>query len=303
MLITVEADLFLSPATVLVNPVNTAGVMSSGVSAEFRRFFPGVFEEYRALCDAGKLTVGRVWLAQGGNKRILHMPIKAHWRSAAKREDLEAVVQLIASRWAQWGIGSLAIPQFDEDGLDWNDSIRPLLESALGPLPIPIYLHTYDRKADPSRSLRQLDTLLNQPTDRIDTARFWRDLARAVRKVDGAYTGWDGQPFSVELEANPRRRRLTITQDGRPPVVLTDSSLNDLFTTLQLAGLLMAWQFPAGLEPLAVYLIPILAGLGYVRPVKTVVTGEGGLLNALLFVPPPAAAAPHRLTLSPSEGA
>jgi len=301
MLITVECDLFLSPATVLVNPVNTAGVMGSGVSAEFKRFFPGVFDQYRALCDAGKLTLGRVWLAQAGAKRILHLPVKAHWRSAAKRGDLESAVQLLVSRWAEWGIGSLAVPQFEETDLRWEDDIRPVLESALAALPIPVYLHTYDRKNDPARSLRQIDSLLNKPTTRVDSVRFWRELGRAIRKADGKFTSTDGKPFTASIDSGARRQLLTLTPEGNEPVVFSDSTLAELWTAVQSAGLLMAWQFPGAVESCATYLIPVLAGLDWVRAVKTGITGEAGTVNAMLFIPPPAAQAPRTLTLIPSE--
>lgn len=301
MLIKVECDLFLSPATVLVNPVNTAGVMGSGISAEFKRFFPTVFDQYRALCDAGKLTLGRVWLAQAGAKRILHLPVKAHWRSAAKRSDVEAAVQLLVSRWAEWGIGSLAVPQFEETDLRWEEDIRPILESALASLPIPVYLHTYDRKQDAARSLRQVDTLLNKPTQRGDFTQFWRELGRVIRKADGKFTSTDGKPFIAQIEPNARRRLLTLTPQDGDTIILSDSTLADLWTAIQCAGLLMAWQFPGAVEAYTNYLIPLLAGLDDIQAVKTGIIGEAGTLNALLFVPPPAVHAPKTLTLTSSE--
>jgi hypothetical protein len=303
MIITVACDVFLSPATVLVNPVNTAGVMGSGISAEFKRFFPAIFEEYRALCDAGKFKLGRVWLARSANKRILHLPIKSHWRAAARREDIEAGVQLLASRWADWGIGSLAFPEFGDGELRWESDIRPLLESALGALPIPVYLHTYDQKLDTGRNLRRLDALLNKPPAWVNMARFWRDLRRGLSKVGGQLTSLDQQGFSAQIEVTARRTRLMITPaDGGEAVVLLESQLTELWVALQSAGLLMAWQFPGALEVYTPYLIPLLDVLEYVMAVKTGITGEHGMLNALLFVPPALQAAPQRLTLTAQEG-
>lgn len=301
MLIRVECDLFLSPATVLLNPVNTAGVMGSGISAEFKRFFPSVFEQYRALCDAGKLTLGRVWLAQAGAKRILHLPVKAHWRSAAKRTDLEAAIQLLVSRWADWGIGSLAVPQFEETGLAWEADVRPILESALAALPIPVYLHTYDRKQDSGRSLRQIDTLLNKPTARADFSQFWRDLGRAVRKADATFHTADGRAFKAQFDLTGRRKALNIIPDAGDTIYLTDTMLSELWTALQTAGLLMAWQFPGAIEAYSAYLIPLLNACDDVLAVKTGITGESGTLNALLHIPPPAANPPLTLTLSDVE--
>jgi hypothetical protein len=302
MIITVESDIFVSPATVWVHPVNTAGVMGSGLSSEFKRFFPQVYEEYRALCASGRLALGRVWLAQAGRKRILHLPIKAHWRANAKREDIEAAVQLLASRWAEWGIGSLAVPEFGDGDLTWQADIRPLFESALDALPIPVYLHIYDRKHDAARNLRQIADLLNKPVGRVPFERLLRDLGRVIRKANGRFVvGGSGAGFSVSLEATARRTRLTLTPDDGEPQTLSDSQLADLWATLQAAGLLMGWQFPGALEPWALYLIPLLDGLDYVRGVTAAVSGSGAAPNALLFVPPLTQASPHTLTLTATE--
>ncbi|MGI8307004.1 hypothetical protein [Saccharopolyspora hattusasensis] len=42
------ADLFDSRADILVNPVNTRGVMGAGLTLQFKQRFPAMFGEYRS---------------------------------------------------------------------------------------------------------------------------------------------------------------------------------------------------------------------------------------------------------------
>jgi O-acetyl-ADP-ribose deacetylase (regulator of RNase III) len=47
MITYIECDLFSSTAQVLVNPVNTAGVMGKGIALEFKSRYPEMFDAYR----------------------------------------------------------------------------------------------------------------------------------------------------------------------------------------------------------------------------------------------------------------
>lgn len=58
MLIYVEQDIFKSPAQVIVNTVNTVGVMGKGISKRFKGVYPDMFKEYRNFCELGSLTMG-----------------------------------------------------------------------------------------------------------------------------------------------------------------------------------------------------------------------------------------------------
>ena len=47
----IQGNLFTSNAKVLVNTVNTVGVMGKGIAADFKKIYPKMFEEYKALCE------------------------------------------------------------------------------------------------------------------------------------------------------------------------------------------------------------------------------------------------------------
>ena len=55
-----QGDLFDADAAALVCPVNCAGVMSRGLSLQFKTRFPDNARRYRAACDAGRLAPGDV---------------------------------------------------------------------------------------------------------------------------------------------------------------------------------------------------------------------------------------------------
>ena len=54
----VACDLFVSPAQVLVNTVNTDGVMGKGIAKDFKRIYPAMFTRYQDLCERGLLDIG-----------------------------------------------------------------------------------------------------------------------------------------------------------------------------------------------------------------------------------------------------
>jgi hypothetical protein len=284
MLITVETEIFLSPARVLVNPVNTAGVMASGVSAEFKRFFPDAFASYRSLCEAGQFEPGRLYVHRAPYRTIVHIPIKRHWRTAASGQALEAGLQRLAIVWAEYGLHALGVPRFDEDELPWETLVQPLLETYLAPLPIPVYIHS-PSAADGRRSIRQIDQHLNMAPARIPFDRAWQEIGRIVRRTNGVFRTSDGQPFMAAYESRGRYGRLIVTPDGERSITILESSLNDLWTMLNLAGLVLPSQFPGGLELAAPYVTAVLAKSDMVRAVRTAI-GGGPTAFALLLVAP-----------------
>ena len=78
MLVYVEQDIFQSPAQVLVNTVNTVGVMGKGISKSFKLVYPQMYKDYRMYCEKGLLDVGQLWLYKSDNKWILNFPTKKH---------------------------------------------------------------------------------------------------------------------------------------------------------------------------------------------------------------------------------
>ena len=51
MITYLKGDIFSSPAQVLVNTVNTVGVMGKGVALEFKKRYPAMFKSYERVYD------------------------------------------------------------------------------------------------------------------------------------------------------------------------------------------------------------------------------------------------------------
>lgn len=142
MLRYVEGDIFNSPALVLVNTVNTVGVMGKGIALGFKQRYPEMFAEYRQACDKGKVQIGRLMMWYGTDHWILNFPTKEHWRRPSRIEYIEKGLMTFCRKYADYNITSIAFPRLGcgNGELSW-DEVRPLMERYLGDLPIDIYIY------------------------------------------------------------------------------------------------------------------------------------------------------------------
>ena len=143
MITYVDFSLFDSPAKVLVNTVNTVGVMGKGIAKEFKGIYPDMFTEYQQLCEDGALDIGKLWVYKTSHKWVLNFPTKKHWRSPSKQEYLEAGLQKFAQVYQEARITSISFPQLGcgNGELDWETQSKPLMEEYLKGLPIEIFIH------------------------------------------------------------------------------------------------------------------------------------------------------------------
>lgn len=137
-----KGNIFLSPAEVIVNPVNTFGVMGKGLAAEFKRRYPDMFRKYKAFCEQKKFSVGQLWLSHETDYAVLLFPTKKHWRGRSKLEYVEAGLKKFVDTYEEKDIKSIAFPKLGcgYGGLDW-ENVRPLMEKYLRDLPIEIYIY------------------------------------------------------------------------------------------------------------------------------------------------------------------
>lgn len=110
MITFVKGDIFQSPAQVLVNTVNTIGVMGKGIAKEFKTLFPEMFKKYQFHCESGELDIGKLWVYKTANKWILNFPTKTTWRKPSKYEYIESGLKNFVETYAERGITSIASP-------------------------------------------------------------------------------------------------------------------------------------------------------------------------------------------------
>ena len=148
----VDYNLFDSDAQVLVNTVNTVGVMGKGIAKEFKKRYPEMFEKYEKMCKAGKFKTGDLlpYKIPDSDRLVLNFPTKRHWRARSKLEYIESGLKKFAQTYDQKGINSISFPMLGSSngGLDWETQVKPLMEEYLKDLQIEIRIHEYDPESD-----------------------------------------------------------------------------------------------------------------------------------------------------------
>jgi len=138
----VEGNIFDSPAQVIVNTVNTVGVMGKGLALSFRQRYPDMFQRYKKVCERRQLTIGKLMLFYEQDHWLLLFPTKENWRNPSKLEYIEKGLLKFVDTYAEKNIVSIAFPRLGcgNGELDWN-AVRPLMEKYLKPLPIDVYIY------------------------------------------------------------------------------------------------------------------------------------------------------------------
>ena len=138
----IEGDIFKSPAQVIVNTVNTVGVMGKGIALEYKKRYPDMFQAYRDICDRRKLKTGSLMLYYEPDHWVLLFPTKENWRNPSRMEYIEAGLAKFCRTYAEKGITSVAFPKLGcgNGELNWSE-VQPVMEKYLKDLPIDIYIY------------------------------------------------------------------------------------------------------------------------------------------------------------------
>ena len=138
----IEGDIFKSPAQVIVNTVNTVGVMGKGIAIEIKKRYPDMFQAYRDICDRRKLKTGSLMLYYEPDHWVLLFPTKENWRNPSRMEYIEAGLAKFCRTYAEKGITSVAFPKLGcgNGELNWSE-VQPVMEKYLKDLPIDIYIY------------------------------------------------------------------------------------------------------------------------------------------------------------------
>ena len=118
----IKGDIFTSDAEVLVNPVNTVGIMGAGLASAFRVRFPENYELYREACKRGEVVIGKMFMTKV-NSPIINFPTKEHWKNSSKLEYIYSGLTDLRRVIVEERFFSIAIPALGcgLGGLDWLD--------------------------------------------------------------------------------------------------------------------------------------------------------------------------------------
>lgn len=129
-------DLLADDAQMLVNPVNTDGVMGRGLALSFKERFPAMFADYRRACGRRELLAGmvRVWENPdpAGPRFVANLATKAHWKDPSRLEWVRDGVAALAREIRARHVTSVAIPALGcgLGGLAWAD-VEQLIRSGV----------------------------------------------------------------------------------------------------------------------------------------------------------------------------
>ena len=143
MLKVLVGDLFASQAQTLVNAVNCIGVMGKGLALEFKRRFPGMFDDYVARCQRNQARLGEPYVFHDlSGTMVVNFPTKGHWRSSSRLIDIEQGLDYFVAHYADWGVSSVAFPALGcgYGGLAWAE-VEPVLCGKLRDLPIAVVVY------------------------------------------------------------------------------------------------------------------------------------------------------------------
>lgn len=168
MITYVEGDIFNSPAQVIVNTVNTMGVMGKGIALEYKKRYPHMFEQYKKMCEKHLLQIGKLAIVYERDHWILLFPTKINWRYPSKLEYIDAGLEKFVKTYAEKHITSIAFPKLGcgNGELNWED-VKALMEKYLAKLPIDVYIYlkTIDIKPEHKQIEEMTDWLKNNAKD------------------------------------------------------------------------------------------------------------------------------------------
>lgn len=184
MLMYIQQDIFKSPAQVIVNTVNTVGVMGKGIAKRYKEIYPDMYKQYQKFCEQHLLDIGKLWIYKSDTKWILNFPTKKHWRQPSKIEYVEQGLKKFVETYEEKGITSVSFPQLGcgNGGLDWEKEVRPLMEKYLKDLPIDVFVHIYSDKTAGVEHMNVQETkkwLQSSPSN-LSAEQVWDDLVDAV---------------------------------------------------------------------------------------------------------------------------
>lgn len=126
-----SGDLFATPDVIAyAHGVNCAGAMGAGIAVEFKKRYPKMYKQYKALCKNGGLQPGDVFAWQGKGVTVFNLATQKHWNVNATLEAVESSVSKMLTLASQMGIEEIVLPRIGAGlgGLDWIDVASLLIE-------------------------------------------------------------------------------------------------------------------------------------------------------------------------------
>lgn len=135
----IQGNLLDAPCDVLVNAVNTVGVMGKGIALQFKQRFPENYRLYAQACEAGQVHAGQIFVTETGDllgaRWIVNFPTKQHWKAPSQLAWVRNGLYDLRRFLIEHQVTSVAVPALGAGlgGLSWP-VVRDLIEQELGNL-------------------------------------------------------------------------------------------------------------------------------------------------------------------------
>ena len=226
-------NILQSTADILVNTVNTVGIMGKGIALAFKKAYPDNYKAYRQAFEADALSTGKMFVFKTvlwQPRYIVNFPTKKHWRNKSKLEyvsdGLDDLVRLIGDL----DVKSIAIPPLGcgNGGLEWS-VVKKLILEKLEPISDNIDLIIYEPSDVASvRSVRSVTELTPARAMYLHLIRHYEMLGETATTLIIQKLGYLlqrlGQPLNLRYEKGmygPYAPNLNKMVEALSPVFLT----------------------------------------------------------------------------------
>lgn len=144
-----SGDILLSQAQGIAHGIAPNDDFKQGLALSLREQWPAMYKDFRHFCQSTHPKEGTLWTWKGaGGPHIInlftqeHPPAKGATPGKAKLKYVSRCLQELVTEIQNLKLESLALPRIATGvgGLDWID-VKPLIETHLGQLKIPIFVY------------------------------------------------------------------------------------------------------------------------------------------------------------------
>jgi len=242
MIIYTRTNIFESNAQILVNTVNTVGVMGKGLAKEFKRIYPDMFNSYQQYCDNKQFTIGKLQIFKTQNKWVLNFPTKENWRNASKIEYIEDGLKKFVAQYEIQGIKSISFPMLGcgNGGLDWETVVKPLMQKYLEHLPIDIFIHTSSNNIfmPEHKNQKAIDKWLKNEPYYLSNTEFITHLKQQYSQLINTVLN---EKLNLNIEVSfykENEEDLFCIESDKTKICITENTLINIWKVLKNGGVL-----------------------------------------------------------------
>lgn len=275
-------DIFESPAQVIVNTVNTVGVMGKGIAKQYKKLYPEMFKEYQYFCENKMLEIGNLWIYKTEGKWVLNFPTKKHWRSPSKLEYIEEGLKKFVDTYKDKGIRSISFPPLGcgNGGLNWEEEVKPLMENYLKKLDINVYIHLpmdyYVTKNQEHKNINEVKKWLYSEPNSLSSYEVWEELNYQLSQESKIFISSEKFNTKINHSKNPIDESITLTHNESDNALeLTKEEILETWKLIRQNGVLTGKMLPNHLKINKPAIFSILLRLPYIDSFVSVEMKDG----------------------------